>query len=42
MQPFEQSIMQAFDQFERDGYVKKVKDCITAESLPSRHTNNVM
>jgi hypothetical protein len=37
LQPFEQSIMDALNQFKREGYVKKLKTCITSASLPSDH-----
>jgi hypothetical protein len=37
--PFEQSILGALNQFKRDGYVKRLKSCITSESLPSCHQN---
>jgi hypothetical protein len=42
MQPFEQSIIQGFDQFKRDGYANKVKVCIIPESLPSRDEGNTL
>ena len=35
MQPFEESILDALDQFKTAGYVKKLKTSITQESLPS-------
>ncbi len=37
MQPFDKSIMDALDQFKREGYVEKLKTCITSLSLPSNH-----
>ena len=36
-QPFEQSIMNALDQFRGEGYVRKQEISITSESLPSNH-----
>ena len=35
MQPFEDLILGALDQFRTEGYAKKLKTSITAESLPS-------
>ena len=35
--PFEQNIMNALDQFKREGYVEKLKACITSVSLPPDH-----
>ena len=35
IRPFEQLIMDALDQFKREGYVEKLKACITSVSLPS-------
>jgi len=35
--PFDQLIMEALEQFKREGYVEKLKACITSESLPSNH-----
>jgi hypothetical protein len=37
IQPFEELIVEALDQFKRDGYVEKLKTCITSVSLPSNH-----
>ena len=34
-QPLEQSIMDALEQFKREGYVEKLKTSITSESTPS-------
>ena len=36
-QPLEQSIMDALEQFKREGYVKKLKTSITSGSMPSDH-----
>ena len=33
--PFEQSIMEALEQLKKEGYVEKLKTCITQESIPS-------
>lgn len=35
VQPFEELIRDAFSEFRREGYVKKLKTSITSESLPS-------
>ena len=35
MQPFEDLILSALDQFRTEGYVEKLKTSITPESLPS-------
>jgi hypothetical protein len=35
MQPFEDLILGALDQFKTEGYVEKLKTSITLESLPS-------
>ena len=35
MQPFEELILGALNQFRTEGYVKKLKTSITQESLPS-------
>jgi hypothetical protein len=35
MQQFEDLILQAFDQFRKEGYAEKLKTSITPESLPS-------
>ena len=35
MQPFGELIMDALDQFKREGYVEKLKACITPVSFPS-------
>ena len=34
---FNNSIMDAFEQFKSDGYVEKLKAQITSTSVPSRH-----
>jgi hypothetical protein len=34
---FEELIMDALDQFKREGYVEKLKTCITSVSFPSDH-----
>ena len=34
-QPFEELMMDALDQFKREGYVEKLKACITPVSFPS-------
>ena len=35
LQPFEDRILGALDQFKTEGYVEKLKTSITSESLPS-------
>ncbi len=35
--PFEQLIMDALDQFKREGYVEKLKTSFTSISLPPNH-----
>ncbi len=37
VQPFDQLILDALDQFKREGYVEKLKACITSVSLASNH-----
>jgi len=41
-QPFEQLLIQAFDQFNGEGYANKLKVCITPESLPARDEGNLL
>ena len=37
IRPFEELIMNALDQFKREGYVEKLKVGITSVSFPSNH-----